>query len=189
VNYVDGKLRADGVRAFLASRGIDLPEGEADDPPEADTVHGLGTRKNDIFLALLRERGVEVYSGSVDFLESVKRAGHPCAVVSASTNCADILAAASLTDLFDARIDGVVARERSLLGKPAPDMFLAAAEALGVTPANCAVFEDATAGVAAGRAGSFGWVVGIDRTGNADMLLAHGADIVVGDLSELVTTQ
>ena len=184
--YVDGKLRQDGVRSFLASRGIDLPEGAPDDPPTAQSVHGLGTRKNDLVLDLIERDGVEVYEGSVRFVEVVRDAGLRRAVVSASKNCQQVLAAAGIEPLFEVRVDGVVAAEEGLRGKPAPDMFLAAAEALGVDPAHCAVFEDAVAGVEAGRAGAFGWVVGVDRVGQADALRSHGADRVVGDLSELL---
>jgi len=184
--YVDGKLREDGVRGFLESRGIALPEGEADDPAAAGTVHGLGTRKNDLVVALIESRGVEVYPGSVRFVEAARGAGMRRAVVSASKNCEAVLAAAGIEGLFEVRVDGVVAAERGLRGKPAPDTFLAAAEALGVEPAGCAVVEDAVAGVAAGRAGGFGWVVGVDRVGRAEALREHGADVVVGDLSELL---
>lgn len=186
VQYVDGKLREDGVRGFLESRGIPLPEGGTDDPATAETVHGLGTRKNDLVLGLIEERGVEVYPGSVRFVEAARDAGMRRAVVSASKNCRAVLVAAGIEGLFEARVDGVVAAERGLRGKPAPDTFLAAAEMLGVTPAGCAVFEDAVAGVAAGRAGGFGWVVGVDRVGRAEALRGHGADVVVGDLSDLV---
>jgi beta-phosphoglucomutase family hydrolase len=186
VQYVDGKLRPDGVRSFLASRGIVLPEGALDDPPTAQTVHGLGTRKNDLVHAILRRDGVDVYEGSVRFVEAVRAAGLRTAVVSASRNCRDVLIAAGIETLFEVRIDGVVAGEQGLSGKPAPDTFLAAAAALGVTPSQSAIFEDAVAGVAAGRAGAFGWVVGVDRTGHADALRDNGADIVVTDLSELL---
>jgi beta-phosphoglucomutase family hydrolase len=189
VDYVDGKLRSDGVRSFLASRGIELPEGSADDPPTAQTVNGLANRKNALLLELLRRQGVDVYEGSVRFVEAARDAGLRRAVVSASKNCREVLAAAGIEDLFEVRIDGVVAEQRRLRGKPAPDMFLAAAEALGVEPARCAVFEDAVAGVESGRAGSFGWVVGVDRTGNAAALESHGADQVVGDLAELLGTR
>lgn len=182
--YVDGKLRQDGVRAFLTSRGITLPEGSPGDPPTALTMHGLARRKNDLFLELLRRRGVEVYRGSVRFVVAVREAGRR-AVVTASRNCREVLAAAGIADLFEVRIDGVVADEAGLRGKPAPDTFLAAAAALGVDPAHSAVFEDAIAGVEAGRAGSFGWVVGVDRVGQAQALRDHGADVVVTDLSEL----
>jgi beta-phosphoglucomutase family hydrolase len=185
-NYVDGKLRQDGVRSFLAARGIALPEGSADDPPTALTVHGLGTRKNDLVLELIRRRGVEVYEDSVRFVEAVREAGLRRAVVSASKNCQAVLAAAGIEGLFEVRVDGLVAERSHLRGKPAPDMFLAAAAALGVDPAHCAVFEDAIAGVEAGRAGAFGWVVGVDRVGQAAALLGHGADRVVGDLGELL---
>jgi beta-phosphoglucomutase family hydrolase len=186
VRYVDGKLRQDGVRSFLASRGIVLPEGEPGDPGTAETVYGLGTRKNDLVLDLIRTRGVGVYPGSVRFVEVVRDAGLRRAVVSASRNCQAVLAAAGIEELFEVRIDGVVAAEARLPGKPAPDMFLAAARMLGVKPVHAAVFEDAVAGVAAGRAGNFGWVVGVDRVGQAEALRDHGADIVVTDLSELL---
>jgi beta-phosphoglucomutase family hydrolase len=185
-HYVDGKLREDGVRSFLASRGIALPEGAAGDPPAAETIHGLGTRKNDLVQRLIRERGVEVYEGSVRFVRAARDAGLRTAVVSASKNTPEVLAVTGLADLFEVRIDGNVAAERALPGKPAPDTFLAAAEALGVEPAGCAVFEDAVAGVEAGRAGAFGWVVGVDRIGQAATLRGHGADTVVTDLSELL---
>jgi beta-phosphoglucomutase family hydrolase len=186
VKYVDGKLRQDGVRAFLASRSISLPEGSAGDPPTALTVHGLGNRKNDLVLDLIRRRGVDVYEGSVRFVEAVRDVGLRRAVVSASKNCQAVLAAAGIEHLFEVRVDGIVAAEAGLRGKPAPDTFLAAATALGVQPAHCAVFEDAIAGVEAGRAGSFGWVVGVDRVGQAAALRSHGADTVVSDLSELL---
>jgi beta-phosphoglucomutase family hydrolase len=184
--HVDGKLREDGVRSFLASRGITLPEGAPDDPPAAQSVHGLGTRKNDLVLDLIERHGVEVYEGSVRFVEAARDAGLRRAVVSASKNCRQVLAAAGIEDLFEVRVDGVVAADAGLRGKPAPDMFLAAAKALVVDPAHCAIFEDAVAGVQAGRAGAFGWVVGVDRVGQADALRSHGADLVVGDLSELL---
>lgn len=184
--YVDGMLRLDGVRTFLASRGIVIPEGSADDPPAALTVHGLGTRKNELVLDLIRRGGVDVYAGSVRFVEATRDAGLRRAIVSASKNCREVLAAAGIEGLFEVRVDGGVAGETGLRGKPAPDMFLAAAAALGVAPAQCAVFEDAVAGVEAGRAGSFGLVVGVDRVGHAEALLNHGADVVVNDLSELL---
>lgn len=184
--YVDGKLRHDGVRSFLASRGIEVPEGETDDPSTAETVHGLGTRKNDLVQEILRIDGVDVYEGSVRFVEATRDAGLRRAVVSASKNCQAVLAAAGIEDLFEVRVDGVVAGDENLAGKPAPDTFLAAAAKLDVEPANCAVFEDAVAGVEAGRAGDFGWVVGVDRVGQADELRTHGADRVVSDLGELL---
>ncbi|HLT15474.1 MAG TPA: beta-phosphoglucomutase family hydrolase [Acidimicrobiales bacterium] len=183
--HVDGRLRQDGVRTFLASRGIELPEGTPEDPPELETVHGLGNRKNQLVLELIRRDGVETYPGSVRYLEAVRALGRPCAVVSASRNCRAVLEAAGIEHLFDVRVDGEVAAREGLAGKPAPDTFLAAAERLGVAPAQAAVFEDATSGVEAGRVGGFGWVVGVDRAGHADALYRHGADLVVGDLSEL----
>jgi beta-phosphoglucomutase family hydrolase len=185
-DYVDGKPRADGTRSFLDSRGIELPEGHEDDAPDADTVYGLGNRKNQIVLRLIHEQGVEAYPGSVRYIRAVKDAGLPRAVVSSSTNCRDVLIAAGIEDLFDARIDGVVAEREHLRGKPAPDTFLAGGKALGLPPAAAVVFEDALAGVAAGRAGNFGFVVGVDRVGQAEALKQHGADIVVKDLSELL---
>jgi beta-phosphoglucomutase family hydrolase len=184
--FVDGKPRYDGVRSFLASRGIELPEGSPDDPPDADTVAGLGNRKNDLVLALLRRDGVEAYEGSVRYVEAVREAGLPCAVVSSSANTQEVLQAAGLERLFELRVDGLTARAESLKGKPAPDTFLAAARKLGIEAAAAAVFEDALAGVEAGRAGSFGYVVGVDRTGQAEALREHGADVVVQDLSELL---
>ena len=184
--YVDGKPRADGVTSFLGSRGITLAEGQDDDPPSAETVHGLGNRKNEILLRRIREDGVEAYPGSVTFVRAVKDAGMPRAVVSSSANCRDVLIAAGIEDLFDARIDGVVAERDHLRGKPAPDTYLAGARALGLKPTAGAVFEDALAGVAAGRAGGFGFVVGVDRAGQAQALREHGADVVVTDLSELM---
>ena len=186
VTHVDGKLRQDGVRSFLASRGIVLPEGAPGDPQTTRSVHGLGTRKNVLVHAILGRDGVEVYQGSVRFVEVARDAGLRTAVVSASRNCQAVLTAAGIEHLFDVRVDGVVAAERGLPGKPAPDTFLAAAAELGVEPAHSAVFEDAVAGVAAGRAGSFGWVVGVDRVGQAEALRVSGADIVVSDLSELL---
>jgi len=184
--YVDGKPRADGVRSFLASRGILLPDGAPDDPPEADTVNGVGNRKNVILLRRLHDDGVEVYPGSVAYLRAAARAGLRRAVVSASANCAAVVAAAGLDDLLEVRVDGVVARAEGLRGKPHPDTFLRAAQLLGVRPEQAAVFEDALAGVEAGRAGGFAHVVGVDRVGQADELRAHGADVVVRDLAELL---
>jgi beta-phosphoglucomutase family hydrolase len=184
--YVDGKPRADGTRSFLASRGIELPEGKENDPPDAQTVYGLGNRKNEIVLRRIHEDGVEAYPGSVRYVRAVKDAGLPRAVVSSSTNCRDVLVAAGIEDLFDARIDGVVAERQHLRGKPAPDTFLAGARALGLKPTAATVFEDALAGVAAGRAGGFGFVVGVDRVGQAAGLREHGADVVVKDLAELL---
>lgn len=184
--YVDGKLRQDGVRSFLESRGIELPEGEPDDPADVETIFGLGSRKNDLVVTLIREEGVEVFEGSVRFVEVAREAGLRSAVVSASKNTQEVLKVTGLTDLFELRIDGVVAAERNLDGKPAPDTFLEAARELGENPAHCVVFEDATSGVQAGRAGGFGWVVGVDRVGREEALRKHGADVVVKDLSELL---
>jgi beta-phosphoglucomutase family hydrolase len=184
--FVDGKPRADGVRSFLASRGIELPDGAPDDPPERETVAGLGNRKNAIVLRLIHERGVEPYEGSVRYVQAAREAGLRRAVVSSSSNCRDVLRAAGIEELLEARIDGVVAEREHLRGKPAPDTFLAGARALGVEPRRAAVFEDALAGVAAGHAGGFGFVVGVDRAGQADALRDHGADVVVQDLAELL---
>jgi beta-phosphoglucomutase family hydrolase len=185
-DYVDGKTRYDGVRDFLTSRRIQLPEGSADDPPEAETVAGVGNRKNELVQRLIAEDGVVVYEGSVRFVEEARRAGLGTAVVSSSANTEQILAAARISHLFDARVDGVVIAREGLRGKPAPDSFLRGAELLGVEPQAGAVFEDALAGVEAGRAGAFGIVVGVDRVGRPDALLGSGADIVVRDLGELV---
>jgi beta-phosphoglucomutase family hydrolase len=184
--YVDGKPRYDGVRSFLASRGIDLPEGEPGDPTGAETISGLGKRKNEIVESIIREQGVEAYEGSVRYLEAARAARFRLAVVSSSTNAHDVLVAAGIDGFFDARIDGVVAERERLKGKPAPDTFLAGARALGVGPRSAAVFEDALAGVAAGRAGRFAWVVGVDRVGHAEALREHGAHAVVHDLAELL---
>jgi len=184
--YVDGKPREDGVRSFLASRGIDLPAGAADDPPETETIAGLGARKDRLVLAVIRGQGVHVYDGSVRYVKAVRDAGLGTAVVSSSKNTREVLAAAGISGLFDERVDGIVREERHLKGKPAPDTFLEGARLLGAAPAAAAVFEDALAGVAAGRAGAFGLVVGVDRVGHAEALRAHGADVVVSDLAELL---
>jgi beta-phosphoglucomutase family hydrolase len=184
--YIDGKPREDGVRSFLTSRGIQLPEGSEDDPPAAETVHGLGNRKNEILLQRIREDGVEPYEGSVRYVKAARDAGLRRAVVSSSANAHDVLVAAGIDDLFEARIDGIVAHQQHLHGKPAPDTFLAGARALGLAPREAAVYEDALAGVAAGRAGAFGYVVGVDRLGQAAALKEHGADVVVSDLANLL---
>jgi beta-phosphoglucomutase family hydrolase len=184
--YVDGKPRYDGVRAFLASRDVKLPDGAPTDAPDAETIDGLGNRKNEIVLRLIREQGVQPYEGSVRYVEAARAAGLRRAVVSSSTNCRDVLAAAGIQDLFEQIIDGVVAEREHLHGKPAPDTYLAGARALDVEPAEAAVFEDALAGVEAGRAGRFGFVIGVDRVGQADALSAHGADVVVDDLADLL---
>ena len=184
--YVDGKPRYDGVRSFLASRGIELPEGDEVDSPSVETVRGLGDRKNEIVLRLIREHGVEAYEGSVRYLRAAREAGLRRAVVSSSSNCREVVTAAGIEKLLEARVDGIVAEREHLRGKPAPDTFLAGARVLDVEPAEAAVFEDALAGVAAGRAGGFGCVVGVDRVGQAEALREHGADLVVSDLAELL---
>jgi beta-phosphoglucomutase family hydrolase len=185
-DFVDGKPREDGARSFLESRGIHLPEGHQDDPPEAQTIDALSARKDVIFLRLLRSDGAEAYPGSVRYLHAVKAAGLRRAVVSSSAHCQQVLAAAGIEGLLEARVDGMVAERDHLHGKPAPDTYLAGAKALGLEPAQAAVFEDAQAGVAAGRAGKFGCVVGVDRIGQAAALREHGADIVVTDLAQLL---
>jgi beta-phosphoglucomutase family hydrolase len=184
--YVDGKPRYDGVRSFLDSRRITLPEGTPDDPPSAETVDGLGNRKNELVLKLIEEQGVEPYQGSVRYVHAAAEAGLRRAVVSSSANCRAVLESADMLDLFEEIVDGNVLAERDLRGKPAPDTFLAAAEALGASAGESAVYEDALSGVEAGRAGSFGLVVGVDRVGQADALREHGADVVVEDLAELL---
>ena len=175
--YVDGKTRSDGVRSFLDSRGIGHDE---------DLVRGLGDRKNELVLKLIHERGVEPYEGSVRYLHAARDAGLRRAVVSSSANCHDVLVAAGIEHLLEARVDGLTVEERHLTGKPAPDMFLEGARELGVEPARAVVFEDALAGVEAGHAGRFGCVVGVDRVGQAQALREHGADVVVEDLAELL---
>jgi beta-phosphoglucomutase family hydrolase len=186
LEYVDGKPRRDGVRDFLASRGIHLPEGDPEDPPTANTIAGTGNRKNELFQQRVLTDGVQVFEGSRRYLEEVRKADLRTAVVTASANSDAVLTSAGLTGMFDVIIDGKVAADRHLAGKPAPDTFLAAAEALHLEPAQAAVFEDALAGVAAGRAGGFGCVVGVDRAGQAAALREHGATVVVSDLSELL---
>lgn len=184
--YVDGMARRDGVRRFAASRGLSLPEGTSSDPPTVDTVHGVAANKNERVNQLIRDEGVEVYPDAVTFVRHVRAEGTRTAVVSASRNCAAVLQAAGIADLFDVRVDGITAAERGLSGKPAPDMFLHAAAELGVDPVRCIVVEDALAGVEAGRAGGFGLVVGVDRADRADALRRHGADVVVTDLAALL---
>lgn len=184
--YVDGKPRYEGVRSFLASRGIELPQGTPSDPPKRETIDGLGNRKNELVLRMIHEHGVQPYEGSVRYVEAARSAGLRRAVVSSSTNARDVLRAAGIEQDFEQIIDGVVAEREHLAGKPAPDTFLAGAAALGVQRSEAVVFEDALAGVEAGRAGKFGFVVGVDRVGQAEALKAHGADVVVEDLSELL---
>jgi beta-phosphoglucomutase family hydrolase len=184
--YVDGKPREDGVRDFLKSRGIELPEGDADDGADQETINGLGTRKNDIVQKVIERDGVEPYAGSVRYLEAARDAGLRRAVVSSSHNCEAVLKAAGIDHLLEERVDGDTAVEQHLDGKPAPDMFLAGAKAVGVEASEAAVFEDALVGVEAGHAGKFGHVVGVDRVGQRDALREHGADVVVDDLDELL---
>jgi len=185
-DYVDGKPRYEGVRSFLDSRGIELPQGTPDDPPSMETIDGLGNRKNELVLKLIKEHGVQAYDGSVRYVHAAIDAGLRRAVVSSSTNARDVLRAAGIYDLFEKIVDGVVADREHLQGKPAPDTFLAGAKALGVEPGAAVVYEDAIAGVEAGHAGKFGFVVGVDRVGQADALKQHGADIVVKDLADLL---
>ncbi|WP_231744535.1 beta-phosphoglucomutase family hydrolase [Mycobacterium sp. GA-1199] len=187
LTYVDGKKREDGVRSFLSSRGIELPEGDPDDRPPQATVHGLGNAKNDLFQQILRTDGVEVFEGSRRYLEAASAAGLGIAVVSSSANTREVLEMTGLARFVQHRVDGVVLREENIAGKPAPDSFLRAAQLLGVKPEEGAVYEDALSGVAAGRAGGFGLVVGVDRVGHADALRHNGADIVVTDLAEMLT--
>jgi beta-phosphoglucomutase family hydrolase len=186
--FVDGKRREDGVRDFLASRGIQLPEGQPSDSPSAQTVHGLGNRKNALLVESIRKNGVDVFAGSRRYLQAASNAGLRRAVVSSSANAGQILTVTGLAELVEFCVDGVTAREQSLRGKPSPDTFLAAARLLSVSPERAAVFEDALAGVEAGRAGRFGYVVGVDRVGQSDALRAHGADVAVRDLAELLDT-
>jgi beta-phosphoglucomutase family hydrolase len=185
-DYVDGKPREDGVRDFLAARGISLPEGKPGDPPDADTVYGLGDRKNELLLKRIHDDGVQVYEGSVRYLEAAQRAGLRRAVVSSSANTQQVLQVTGLEHFFELRVDGLTVAREHLHGKPAPDTYLEAASQLGVEPAHAAVFEDALSGVEAGHAGHFGFVVGVDRVGQADALAAHGADRVVQDLADLL---
>ena len=186
LTYVDGKTREDGVRSFLASRHIVLPDGSPDDDPSAETVYGLGNRKNDLFQAILHRDGVHVFEGSRRYLQAVRAAGLAVAVVSSSANTAEVLQEGGLDKYVQARVDGLTIRAEHLAGKPAPDSYLRAAQLLNVTPDQAAVFEDAEAGVAAGRAGHFAIVVGVDRVGHADALRRNGADVVVTDLAELL---
>jgi len=184
--YVDGKPRFDGVRDFLASRNIQIPEGSLDDAPRAETVRGLGNRKNELVREILDNRGVERYEGSVQLVQQLRQRGFKTAVVTSSENCSAVLEAAKLSGLFDVRVDGTVIRAQQLAGKPAPDTFLMASKLLGVEPTRAVVIEDAISGVQAGSNGHFGLVIGVARKGNGDELRHHGADLVVNDLSELV---
>ncbi len=184
--HVDGKLRYDGVRSFLLSRGIDLPWGDPDDSPERETVCGLGNRKNELISELLETEGVDVYEESVAWVRQLRGRGLAIAVVSASKNCGRVLDAAGIADLFEIRVDGIVAAQLGLPGKPAPDTFLEGARRLGVDPRRAVIVEDAVSGVQAGRAGGFGLVIGVDRHGDPAALGAGGADVVVADLGELL---
>ncbi|MBE1547525.1 beta-phosphoglucomutase family hydrolase [Mycobacterium sp. OAS707] len=186
LTYVDGKKREDGVRTFLSSRGITLPEGDPDDDSSQETVNGLGNRKNDLFHQTIREDGVKVFEGSRRYLEAVADAGFAVAVVSSSANTREVLEVTGLDKFVQQRVDGRTMREEHIEGKPAPDSFLRAGELLGVAPAEAAVFEDALAGVEAGKRGDFGCVVGVDRVGQAEALRRNGASVVVADLAELL---
>jgi beta-phosphoglucomutase family hydrolase len=184
--YVDGKPREDGVRSFLASRGIELPEGDPDDGPDAETVSGLGNRKNAAFLRTLHDDGVTVFDGSRRYLEAVAAAGLGIAVVSSSANTREVLEVTGLDKFVQQRVDGITLRDEHIAGKPAPDSYLRGAQLLKVAPGEAAVFEDALSGVQAGRSGGFGFVVGVDRVGHAEALRRSGADVVVTDLAGLL---
>ena len=185
--YVDGKPRYDGVRDFLTSRGIQLPEGRLDDPPEAETVDGLGNRKNELVNKIIGEKGVEPYKGSVELIHQLRHREFKIAVVTSSQNSTAVLKAAKLDHFFEVQVDGNVIHAEHLAGKPAPDSYLMAAKLLGVGPARAIVIEDALSGVEAGRNGNFGLVIGVARKGNADELRQRGAHLVVNDLGELVS--
>jgi beta-phosphoglucomutase family hydrolase len=184
--YVDGKPRLEGTASFLESRGIKLPAGSEDDKAGTQTIWGLGNKKNDLVLKVMERDGVQPYEGSVRYVQAVRKQGLKTAIVSSSANTEAALKAAGVADLFEVRVDHQVAEQNHLHGKPAPDTFLEAAKSLGVEAKNAAVFEDALAGVAAGRAGHFGFTVGVDRVGQAGQLKSHGADVVVKDLAELL---
>jgi len=184
--HVDGKPRFDGVRDFLTSRGIQLPEGSPNDPSQVETVGGLGNRKNDLVNSIIEENGVEPYEGSVKLIHQLRRRGFKIAVVTSSQNCTAVLKAAKLEDFFEVRVDGNMIHAQHLSGKPAPDTFLMAAKLLRVEPARAIVIEDAISGVEAGSAGNFGLVIGVARKGNTEELRQHGAHLVVNDLGELV---
>jgi beta-phosphoglucomutase family hydrolase len=187
-DYIDGKPRYDGVRALLASRGIQLADGDPGDSPDLETVCGLGNRKNEFFAAVLREKGVQPYAGSVQLLDHLAERGTKVAVVTSSRNATAVLEAADLGPRFDVVVDGNVAAEKGLRGKPSPDTFVAAADELGVPVQRAVVFEDALSGVEAGHAGGFGLVVGVDRGVGAQRLTESGADVVVDDLGELASS-
>jgi beta-phosphoglucomutase family hydrolase len=185
--YVDGKPRFDGVRSFLASRGIRLTEGTPEDPPQATTVSGLGNRKNDLVNKIIEDVGVKPYEGSVKLIHQLRRRGFKLGVVTSSQNCAAVLKAAQLDTFFDICVDGNIIVTQHLAGKPAPDTFLVAAKQLGIEPPRSVVIEDALSGVEAARDGKFGLVIGVSRKGNSAELRRHGADLVVNDLGELVS--
>jgi beta-phosphoglucomutase family hydrolase len=184
--YVDGELRFDGVRDFLTSRGIQLPEGSPEDPPQVETVCGLGNRKNDLVNKVIEGIGVKPYEGSVQFIHQIRGQGFKIAVVTSSQNCTAVLKAAKLDAVFEVQVDGNMIHAQQLAGKPGPDAFLTAAKLLGVEPMRTVVIEDAISGVEAGSNGKFGLVIGVARKGNAEELKRHGAHLVVDDLSELV---
>jgi beta-phosphoglucomutase family hydrolase len=186
-DYVDGKPRYDGVESFLESRNIKLPHGDPDDPPDKETVCGLGNKKDDRFNQIMKDEGVELYQGTITWIHQLRQAGIKIAVVSSSKHCKIIIESAGIADLFDARVDGNVTDDLKLKGKPAPDTYLKAAEMLGAQPPRAVVVEDALSGVEAGRNGGFGLVIGVDRKDDAEALRAHGADIVVQDLQEMVS--
>ena len=185
-NYVDGKPRLEGVRSFLDVRGIELPSGSQDTPLEEDTIYSLGQRKDKIFHSILESEGVEIYETSVAWVCYLRSQEIKTAVVSSSRNCEAVLKAAKITDLFETRVDGKVAANLGIAGKPAPDTYLKAAEILDAKPERCVVVEDAISGVQAGRAGNFGLVIGVNRNDDADALINNGADIVVTDLGEMI---
>ncbi len=184
--YVDGRPRFEGVRTFLESREIELPYGDPNEPPNHETICGLGNQKDEMVTAAFDSEGIEAYEGSVALVRHLREQGIKTAVVSASSNCEAVLKAAGIADLFDARVDGVVIAQLNLAGKPAPDTFLKAAEQLGVEPERAVVVEDAISGVQAGRDGGFGLVIGVDRKGDAEALRENGANIVVADLGEML---
>lgn len=186
--YVDGKPRYEGVDSFLRSRGIALPFGTPEDAPEMETVCGLGNRKNILINTIIRTQGADVFEGTVLLIKALHARGKKVAIVTSSKNCDPILAAAGLSDLFDAKVDGVYAAAHGIAGKPKPDTYLEAARLLGIAPGLAVVVEDALSGVQAGRAGAFGKVIGVARHGNAEQLLANGADLAVADLSALLET-
>jgi len=184
--YIDGKPRVEGVRSFLGSRHIELSEGSPTDPPNTETVSGLANRKHELVRAMIHRQGVHAFEGAVRFVHAARDAGLRCAVVSADANCREVIEMAGIADLFDARVDAIDAIQARLQGKPAPDMFLAAARLLDAKPAAAAVFEDSLAGVSAARSGQFGLVVGVNRNDHAEALKTYGADTIVSDLAELL---